>query len=102
MLRKDSIRRYRVTTSGPVTVQHDGQSVPATLRNVSLSGVFFFTEAPFRAGADIQILLTLPREVGLPEDQMVCCQGKIVRVEEHAGKFGIAAEFERMERVPQV
>ncbi len=100
--RRHSTRRYRVPASGPVTVSHDGQYVPATLRDVSLGGVFFFTDAPIRAGAEIRMVLMLPREVGLRDDKMVCCEGKIVRVEEHPGKFGIAAEFERMEGVPQL
>ena len=100
--RRHSIRQYRAPASAPVTIKHGGQFVPATLNNVSLSGAFFFTDAPFQAGAEIQVVLMLPREVGLQEDQMVCCQGKIVRVEEQAGKFGIAAEFERMERMPQL
>ncbi len=100
--RRHSTRRYRVPASGPVTISHEGQFVPATLKDVSLGGAFFFTDAPFRAGAEIQVVLMLPREVGLQNDHMVCCQGKIVRVEEHADRFGIAAEFECVEAVPQL
>ena len=102
MRKKESIRRYRVPASGRVTIKHDGQTVPATLKDVSLGGVFFFADAQFHAGAAIEVVLMLPRDVGLPNDQMVLCHGKIVRVESHEGRLGFAAEFERMAAMPQV
>lgn len=102
MLKKNNFRRYRVPVSSPVNVKHGDRSVPAVLKDVSLGGAFFFTETALEPGANIQIVLMLPREVGLPDDQIVCCHGKIVRVEQNAGKFGVAAQFERMERLPQI
>jgi hypothetical protein len=44
----------------------------------------------------------LPRELGLEFSQMVCCHGKIVRVEEHDGQYGIAAQIEKIEGMPQL
>jgi hypothetical protein len=99
----DSRRRMeRIPASGPATISHEGGSLAATLRDVSIGGVFLFTDVPFRAGAEIQVVLMLPRELGLESSQMVCCHGKIIRVEEHAGQYGIAAQIERIEGLPQV
>lgn len=102
MLNKEKFRRYRVPSSGPITIKHNGQTVPATLNNVSLGGAFFFTDAELQAGERVELVLILPRDIGLPDDQRVLCQGRIVRVEPRAGTIGFATEFERMEPLPEV
>jgi len=94
-------RSERIPASGPAAISHEGGSLAATLRDVSIGGLFLFTDAPFRAGAEIQVVLMLPPKFGLESSQTVCCHGKIVRVEEHAGQYGIAAQIERIEGLPQ-
>ncbi|HEU5451673.1 MAG TPA: PilZ domain-containing protein [Terriglobales bacterium] len=95
-------RAERIPASGPATIRCQGNSLDATVRDVSLGGVFLFTDANFHAGAEIQVVLMLPRELGLDATQMICCHGKIVRVEKHEGRYGVAAQIEKMEGLPQI
>ena len=37
----------------------------------------------------------LPKELGQPVSEIVCCQGKIVRTECIEGQYGIAAKIDR-------
>jgi PilZ domain-containing protein len=86
----------------PATVRGEGHTLAASTRDISEGGLFLFTDAPFQAGADIEIVLMLPRELGLAAGEMVCCHGTVVRVEVEAGRCGIAAKIERIAGVPQV
>lgn len=95
-------RNRRVRASGPATIKHKELTLAATVRDVSLGGVFLFTDARFQPGADIDIVLMLPQEIGLPSSQMVCAHGKIVRVEDRNGEYGLAAEIERIQGMPQL
>lgn len=93
-------RSQRVPASGPAMIRHASGSLAATLRDVSLGGVFLFTDLPFREGSEIQVVLALPRELGLAASKMVSCAGKVVRVERHGTQYGIAAEIAHIEGIP--
>lgn len=95
-------RAERIPASGPATIRYQGDAREATVRDVSVGGVFLFTDATFQAGAEIQVVLMLPRELGLDQTQMICCHGTIVRVEQHDGRYGVAAQIEKMEGLPQI
>ena len=95
-------RKYkRHKTSTPATIRAGGHTLAATTRDVSLGGLFIYTDAALREGAEIEIVLMLPKELGLPDSQMVCCHGKIVRSETIDGQHGIAATIDRFQAVPQ-
>ena len=95
-------RKYkRHKTSTPATIRAGGHTLAATTRDVSLGGLFIFTDAALREGADIEIVLMLPKELGLPDSEMVCCHGKIVRSETIDGQHGIAATIDRFQSLPQ-
>ena len=95
-------RQYkRHKTSTPATIRAGGHTLAATTRDVSLGGLFIFTDAKLGEGADIEVVLMLPKELGLPASEMVCCHGKIVRSENIEGQHGIAATIERFQAVPQ-
>jgi PilZ domain len=95
-------RQYkRHKTSVPATVGLGEHTLIATTRDVSLGGLFIFTDAKLHEGAEIQVVLMLPQELGLPASEMVCCHGKIVRSEIIDGQHGIAATIERFQAVPQ-
>jgi hypothetical protein len=91
----------RVRTAAPATVRASGHSLAATTRDISLGGVFMVTDARFREGTAIEVVLMLPKELGLPASEVVCCHGKIVRTEIMEGQYGIAAKIERIPAVPQ-
>ena len=96
---KRKYKRHKTTT--PATIRSGGHTLAATTRDVSLGGLFIFTDAALREGADIEVVLMLPKELGLPDSQMVVCHGKIVRSEVVDGQHGIAATIERFQAVPQ-
>ncbi len=94
-------RRYkRIRKAIPATVVVGKHSIAATTNDISIGGIFLFTDARFREGSELEVVLMLPREVGIPEDRMVCCRGTIVRVEEHDGQFGVAAKIDDIADMP--
>ena len=67
-------------------------------RDVSSRGIFFYSDSPMRAGADIEYVLTLPREILLMEPVRIRYRGKVVRVEQDApSQYGVAATVHRFE-----
>ena len=96
---KRKYKRHKMTT--PATIRSGGHTLAAPTRDVSLGGLFIFTDAALREGSDIEVVLMLPKELGLPASEMVCCHGKIVRRETIEGQHGIAATIERFQSVPQ-
>jgi hypothetical protein len=96
-----SRRHERIHATSPATVYIGRRGIAATVKNISIGGVFLSTDAPFEVGIQIDIVLMLPRELGLPFSRLVCCHGSIVRVEpSSSGAFGIAAEVENIADLP--
>ena len=95
-----SRRHERIQATSPATVYVGRRGIAATVRNISIGGVFFFTDAPFSVGSPIDIVLMLPKQLGLPYSRLTCCHGNIVRVEQSEGEFGIAAEVQYIADLP--
>lgn len=95
-------KHKRINVAVPATVTSQGHTLAASTKDISVGGLFLFTDAAFQPGADVEIVLMLPHELGLPANDMVCCHGKVVRVEMSGGHYGIAASIERMSNVDQV
>jgi len=83
-------------------------------QDLSSRGVFFFTDAPLEAGAEIELTLRMPSEITLGEDMPVRCRGRVLRVvrpaagmEELPGrgraetKIGVAVRFDGYEYLPE-
>lgn len=80
-------------------------------QDVSSRGVYFFTDAPLREGAEIELTLRMPSEITLGESMPVRCRGRILRVVKPAAtstpaiakeacaetKSGVAVRFEAYE-----
>lgn len=78
----------RIQVEVPV---HVGQEETVT-RDVSWSGIYFFTEQIFAVGGDLSFSLDLTH--ALPGKTLTLgCQGEVIRVEQHDGKIGIAARI---------
>jgi hypothetical protein len=92
-------RRY--TMSLPVTIRANGREVaaeqPGKTRDVSFRGLYFMTDADCDPGAEIEFILTLPKEITLATDVKIHCFGHVVRVEPQEAGRGIAARIERYE-----
>ncbi len=101
--KEDSRRRHqRISHTVPATVKVGDHTLAGTTKDISVGGLFLFTDVPFRAGSEIEVVMMLPKELGLEQSQMVCCHGRIVRVETSAGQCGIAAQIEKIANLPQM
>ena len=64
-------------------------------RDVSLSGVYFTTDKLLEAGQHLRMFFELA--FAIPGKSLhLDCQGHVLRVENQAGKFGVAAVIEEI------
>ena len=72
----------------PVFVHDTSNGVEARgfTQDISSRGVFLFTDAAFREGAEIELTLNMPSEITLGDDMRVRCRGHILRVVRPTGK----------------
>ena len=96
--------KRRVRTKVRATVRTNSQSVLAETRDISTGGMFLYANGSFEVGSEIQIVLMLPRELGLVMDRMVCCHATVLRIEPPSpdGRHGIAATIDRFAMMNQV
>jgi c-di-GMP-binding flagellar brake protein YcgR len=94
----------RVAAKVPATVKAGARTISAETRDISSGGIFLYADESFAPGSEIHIVLMLPRELGMAEDQLVCCHARVVRNEGPAadGRQGIAAVVERFAMAQQV
>jgi hypothetical protein len=95
----------RVSARLPVNVRTSSGStvIDAHTRDVSTSGVFFYTNSPLIEGSEIELVLILPPELTSGLKGWVCCQAHVLRVETGLGsEFGIAARIDRMDLLPEI
>jgi len=101
---KDIERRSgrRISTRIPTRVRTiHGVDQTAQTRDVSANGVFLYTKSRMEKGSDVELVLILPPELTSGEKCWVCCQATIVRVEEEGSEFGVAAQINRMDILPE-
>jgi len=106
-MKADTERRSgrRISTSVPTRVRpvqgSDLAAQTAQTRDVSANGVFLYTKARMEKGSEVELVLILPPELTSGEKCWVCCQATIVRVEEEGSEFGVAAQINRMDILPE-
>jgi hypothetical protein len=66
----------------PVFIRDIASGVEARgfTQDLSSRGVFFFTDATFGEGAEIELTLKMPSEITLGDDMRVRCRGRVLRV----------------------
>ena len=101
-MKADSERRSgkRIATQVPTRVRTAQGDQTAQTRDVSSSGVFFYTNAKMEKGTEVELVLILPPELTSGEKCWVCCHATIVRVEE-GPQFGLAAQIHHMNILPE-
>jgi hypothetical protein len=99
---KERRDHQRIRFEAPATVTGGQHRIAASTRDITHRGLFFFTDARFEIGSEIDILITLPEEVGMPVSGMVCCHGRVVRSDSGSGQYGVAVEIDRLLPVPQI
>ena len=82
-------------TAGESVTEKDGET-----RDVSFRGLYFMIEAAPEAGSSIEFVLTLPQQITLAGDVHIRCYARVLRVEPHNGRRGVAARIERYEFLP--
>ena len=75
----------------PMTFPIELGSTSGVTRDVSGVGVFFTTNEPLEVDTEISYLLRVPDAVN------VRCKGRIVRVNQMGGQYGVAATIEEFE-----
>ena len=72
-------------------------------QDLSVRGVFFYTESPLSPGDAVEIVLMMPSEITLTESTRVRCHCKVVRVADPTvgSKSGVAAHIESYEYLPE-
>ena len=73
---------------------------PGETRDVSFRGLYFLIEASLETGSSIEFVLTLPQQITLAGDVHIRCYARVLRVEPHNGRRGVAARIERYEFLP--
>jgi hypothetical protein len=88
----------RVSTSvrSAQGVEHSAQT-----RDVSTNGIFLYTKSRMQEGSEVELVLILPPELTSGQPCWVCCQAKVLRVEESGREFGVAAQIQRMDVLPE-
>jgi hypothetical protein len=70
-------------------------------RDVSFRGLYFMIEeVAVEKGAPIEFVLTLPQQITLAGDVNIRCYARVLRVEPHDGRRGVAARIDRYEFLP--
>jgi c-di-GMP-binding flagellar brake protein YcgR len=103
--KSDKRARSRIPVSVPARVRSKDteQEHTAITRDLSIGGVFLYTDRNITQGSKLEIILILPSELGLGEKQWACCQASVVRVEDGQGKgFGVAARIDRLDMLPEI
>lgn len=101
----DKRARSRIPVSVPATVRskETADKVSAVTRDLSVGGVFLYTDRRITEGSKLEIVLILPAELGLGEKQWACCQASVVRIEDGEGRqFGVAATIDRLDMLPEI
>jgi hypothetical protein len=70
----------------------------ATTRDVSSGGVYFFSNAYFEPGGEIEFKLPLPKLADLSVE--FSCKATVVRVDAAYAAFGVAARIDRFSLTP--
>jgi hypothetical protein len=67
---------------------------------VSFRGLYFISEMGVEEGNPIEFVLTLPQQITLAGDVHIRCYARVLRVEPHDARLGIAARIDRYEFLP--
>jgi hypothetical protein len=101
----DKRSRKRIAARVPATIKHKETALEhsAVTRDLSMGGVFLYTDAQIEQGSKLEIVLILPAELGFGEKQWACCEASVIRVEGKSGRqLGVAATIDRLDVLPEI
>jgi len=94
-------RRYDLSLPVMVRIPAPGSAGTQSgrTRDISTKGLYFVIDQDVRAGSNLDIMLTLPKEMTNGEEVLVKASGRIVRVESRMEdgneRLGVAAVIDR-------
>ncbi|HZR55688.1 MAG TPA: PilZ domain-containing protein [Terriglobales bacterium] len=99
--------RIRAKVPVSVKVAEGNLQVTGHTRDLSDSGIFFYTDSVLAEGSELEMVLILPPELTQGEKRWVCCQASVVRLENGKenngkGKIGVAARIQKLEIMPEM
>src|ERR1700758_5343178 len=86
----------RIPVEIPVSIRSgQGESTAGQTRDLSMTGIFLYTDGQILEGSELEMVLMLPPQFTNGEKQWVCCQASVVRVEggREQGQIGVAASI---------
>ena len=95
----------RIPLRLPVSIRSpQSESVTAYTRDLSMTGIFLYTDSQILEGSDLEIVLMLPPPFSNGSKQWVCCHASVVRVERSAEdpQIGVAANIRNIASLPEI
>jgi len=95
----------RIPVEIPVSIRSSqGESTAGLTRDLSMTGIFLYTDGQILEGSELEMVLMLPPQFTNGEKQWVCCQASVVRVEASGeqGKIGVAANIRTIASLPEI
>jgi len=102
---KERRSRKRIPATGSISITSAQQEKSTgEARDLSLNGIFFYTNHKIREGSDLEMVLILPPELTQGEKRWVCCQASVVRVEDgkEGRHLGVAATIRNIATLPEL
>ncbi len=107
----DRRRAARFPLNVPMDIRQPGapddapveRQTTATIRDISATGVYFFTDEDMQADEKIEFFVELQGESAMGRDVVLHCLGSVLRTqadEEQPGRFGVAACIEHYQILP--
>lgn len=93
----------RKPVSVPVKVRQNGAEHQGLTRDLSSTGIFLYSDGALETGSKLELVVMLPKELGMGSGGWTLCQASVVRVEQSDGKrVGVAATLDRIELLPEL
>jgi len=95
----------RIPLRLPVSIRSSqSQSVTGYTRDLSMSGIFLYTDVQILEGSELEMVLMLPPQLTNGEKRWVCCQASVVRVESSQDdrQIGVAANIRNIATLPEI
>jgi hypothetical protein len=95
-------RRVQADIPLSIKLPQGDLEVTGRSRDLSETGIFFYTDAKIGEGSELDMVLILPPELTQGEKRWVCCQASVVRLEERkdGGEVGVAAVIKNLQVLP--
>jgi hypothetical protein len=95
----------RIPLRLPVAIRSpQSESVNGYTRDLSMSGIFLYTDAQILEGSELEMVLMLPPQFTNGQKQWVCCHASVVRVEngQDDRQIGVAANIHNIATLPEI